>query len=519
MKRNSNNHLKRTLFILPVFVFISAVIFSFFVLKYMHSSYDEKMYSRMVSFSERLSTQIYDATMYPLAQISTIKEYFLLAQNNKDAQKTYEVLTQRALSLPNVHDLIIMDKTVVSEIYSKTDLSFLKGYDYSKDCPVKLTSDSFQDEAPMLLGPYSFPNGDTVLSAVIPVFQTTESSRELTNVLSYSVYFPEPYRNIDFKMIENEGFSFRIWTVNPSDGTILTIFKSEKPLSPLTKSNTSTFSKKAFGTTWFYTFEPEKGFLETPLFFICLIITLIVSILVSLATSVIIKDTKRENTQKTLKYQLKLADMQENTLYSLSNLVENRDGYTGDHVKRTSEYVMLLATLAKKEGFYESILTDEYIKRLGQAAALHDIGKIIIPDHILKKPGSLTPEEFEQIKTHTTEGGRIIRDVFGQIQTKDFTMTAIEIASSHHERWDGKGYPSGLSGVTIPLSARFMSIADVFDALTTPRCYKKPFPFDRSIEIIQEGKGTQFDPVITEIFLRNKNAFKEILNSYYFQFD
>lgn len=519
MKRNKNSKLRRTLVILPAIVFISALIFSFFVLKYMNSSYDEKMYSKMVSFSERLSTQIYDATMYPLAQISTIKEYFLLAQNNKDAQKTYEALTQRALSLPNVHDLIIMDKTVVSEIYSKKDLSSLKGYDYSKDCPVKLTSDFFYEEAPMLLGPYSFPNGDKVLSAVIPVYKTIDNSKELTNILSYSVYFPEPYRNIDFKSIETEGFSYKIWTVNPTDGTIFTIFESEKTLSPKTKSNTSTFSKKAFGTTWFYTFEPAKTFQETLFFYVSLIISMIVSLLVTYATGIIIKDTRKENTQKTLKYQLKLADMQENTIYSLSNLVENRDGSTGDHVKRTSEYVMLLATLAKKEGFYESVLTEEYIKRLGQAAALHDIGKIIIPDHILKKPGSLTPEEFEQIKTHTTEGGRIIRDVFGQIQTKDFTMTAIEIASSHHERWDGKGYPSGLSGVTIPLSARFMSIADVFDALTTPRCYKKPFPFDRSIEIIQEGKGTQFDPVITEIFLKNKNAFKEILNSYYFQFD
>jgi len=179
---------------------------------------------------------------------------------------------------------------------------------------------------------------------------------------------------------------------------------------------------------------------------------------------------------------------------------------------------MLLAKYAVQEGFYQELLSPEYIQLLGKAAALHDIGKIIIPDNILKKPAKLTPEEFEQIKTHTTEGAKIIREIFGPIQTTAFTNTAIEIASSHHERWDGKGYPSGLSGVTIPLSARFMSIADVFDALTTPRCYKKSFIFEDAVSIIKEGRGSQFDPVITDIFLKNKNAFKDILEKYMFQF-
>lgn len=210
----------------------------------------------------------------------------------------------------------------------------------------------------------------------------------------------------------------------------------------------------------------------------------------------------------------KMISMQNNTIISLSNLVENRDSDTGEHVRRTSAYVRLIASYAKSSGYYTDVINDEYIELLTRAAPMHDIGKIVIPDNILKKPGKLTDEEFEQIKRHTTEGGRIVREIFGESEDQKYIIVATDVATSHHERWDGKGYPYGLKGSDIPLSARIMAIADVFDALVSPRCYKEPFPVSKAFEIIKEESGSHFDPTLAELFTNIQDDVVAITDRY-----
>ena len=210
----------------------------------------------------------------------------------------------------------------------------------------------------------------------------------------------------------------------------------------------------------------------------------------------------------------KLIALQNNTIISLSNLVESRDSDTGEHVRRTSAYVKLLARHAKASGIYPDIIDEEYIALLSRAAPMHDIGKIVVADNILKKPGKLTPEEFEEIKRHTVEGGRIVREILGKNEDKKYIKLASNVAIYHHERWDGKGYPNQLKGLDIPLSARIMAIADVFDALVSPRCYKEPFSVSKAFEIIKEESGSHFDPVLAELFTNMQDDVVAIMDRY-----
>ncbi|MCQ2580103.1 MAG: HD domain-containing protein [Treponemataceae bacterium] len=209
-----------------------------------------------------------------------------------------------------------------------------------------------------------------------------------------------------------------------------------------------------------------------------------------------------------------IINMQNNTILSLSNLVENRDYDTGEHIRRTSEYTIMLAQAARNAGFYVDVLTDEYINLLYRAAPMHDIGKIVITDLILKKPGKLEAHEFEVMKCHTTEGGRIIQEVLAASEDEAYIEVASDIAISHHERWDGKGYPYGLAGEKIPLCARIMAIVDVFDALVSERCYKKAYSLEETFKIIRNSSGTHFDPVLTEVFLDNKKKIMKISSQY-----
>lgn len=188
-------------------------------------------------------------------------------------------------------------------------------------------------------------------------------------------------------------------------------------------------------------------------------------------------------------------------IYSFANLVENRDEGTGGHIKRTTEYVRLLATELSNRGYFKDILTKNYINNLALAAPMHDIGKIAIPDSVLKKPGKLTDEEFEIIKTHTTIGARIIDETFSKTQTKELSEISHVIALYHHEKWNGKGYPTNLKGEDIPLSARIMAVSDVFDALSEKRCYRDALPLDVCFKIIKEGSGIDFDPLLVSVFL------------------
>lgn len=184
-----------------------------------------------------------------------------------------------------------------------------------------------------------------------------------------------------------------------------------------------------------------------------------------------------------------------------ATLVEKRDDNTGGHVHRTTLYVKLLTRELRKKGYYRDILTRDYTNNLIKAAPMHDIGKIAIPDSILQKPGKLTKEEFETMKQHTVIGHKIIQDTFGNLQEKQYSSIAAEIALYHHEKWNGRGYPEGLQGENIPLSARIMAIADVFDAISQKRCYREAMPLEQCFSIIAEGKGTDFDPLLTEVFL------------------
>ncbi|MCR5120276.1 MAG: HD domain-containing protein [Lachnospiraceae bacterium] len=203
--------------------------------------------------------------------------------------------------------------------------------------------------------------------------------------------------------------------------------------------------------------------------------------------------------------------MQNGLIYVLADMVESRDKNTGDHVRKTAAYVRLIMNKMKEKGIYTDKLTDEYIEDVVNSAPLHDVGKINVSDVILNKPGKLTDEEFTIMKTHTTAGRKIIENAMFLVSDSGYLQEAKNLASYHHERWDGKGYPSGKAGEDIPLSARIMSIADVFDALVSKRSYKEPFSFEKAMGIIKEGAGTQFDPQIAEIFVEAEDEVREIL--------
>lgn len=220
------------------------------------------------------------------------------------------------------------------------------------------------------------------------------------------------------------------------------------------------------------------------------------------------EELEREIQVKTqsLQDQLHKTEMiQEKTLAGLADIIENRDSNTGEHTKHTQSIVRDMLSELKKLDGYQNIVSKSYEDRVVKAAPLHDIGKISISDVILNAPRKLTPEEFEIMKTHTTEGAKIVRTVLTGIEEEPYIDTAEDIVRYHHERWDGKGYPEGLAGADIPLSARIMAIADVYDALTSERCYKPPYTKEAALDIMREGYGTQFDPILLDIFL-NKVA-------------
>lgn len=193
-----------------------------------------------------------------------------------------------------------------------------------------------------------------------------------------------------------------------------------------------------------------------------------------------------------------------------ATLVENRDDSTGGHIHRTTEYVELLAKELKARGFYEEILTRDYIRNLVMAAPMHDVGKIAISDAILQKPGKLTEEEFAIMKTHAARGGEIIRETFGHLGNEQYETIAYDVARYHHEKWNGRGYPDGMQQTEIPLCARIMAIADVFDAVSAKRCYRDAMPLEQCFRIIEEGVGQDFDPIIAEVFLDIRPRIEEV---------
>lgn len=197
-------------------------------------------------------------------------------------------------------------------------------------------------------------------------------------------------------------------------------------------------------------------------------------------------------------------------ILGLAKLAEYRDTDTGTHLERIREYVKIIATELSRTPGYAGYITDDYIQDIYHSSVLHDIGKIGIADAILLKPDKLTPKEFEIMKSHTVIGGDAITDVAAKVKQRSFLTLAKDIAYYHHERWDGAGYPKGLARTEIPLSARITSLADVYDALTSERPYKKAFSHETALAVIKEGCGGQFDPDVAEAFFRRAKAIDKV---------
>ena len=210
-----------------------------------------------------------------------------------------------------------------------------------------------------------------------------------------------------------------------------------------------------------------------------------------------------------------ISKLQNGLILVLADMVESRDKCTGDHVRKTAAYTDVIMRELKKEGVYTDQLTDEFMYDVVNSAPLHDIGKIQVSDVILNKPGKLTNEEFEIMKTHTIAGAEVLQHAMNTVSEEDsgYLKEAMNLAHYHHEKWDGTGYPCGLKGEEIPLSARIMAVADVFDALVSKRSYKDGFPFEKAISIIEEGSGTHFDPQIAAAFVRASDEVRRVMNT------
>ncbi len=217
-----------------------------------------------------------------------------------------------------------------------------------------------------------------------------------------------------------------------------------------------------------------------------------------------------------------MLEMQRGIILGMATLVERRDHSTGDHIRRTSEFADLLASTLLQRGLYADEIDERFISILRQVTPLHDLGKIRIPDSILNKPEKLTEEEMSIMKIHTQTGGELICQVMQDITDPYTVQMAFDVSTFHHEQWDGKGYPFGIAGTNIPLSARIVAIADVFEALTAVRVYKKAYTPDEAFAAIAAGRGTRFDPDITDVFLSLKpevTAFLALINGEYNKLD
>ena len=218
------------------------------------------------------------------------------------------------------------------------------------------------------------------------------------------------------------------------------------------------------------------------------------------------KDIKRQSDS--------INELQRGLIMTMADMVEGRDSDTGNHVRKTAAYSRIIMDSLKRKGYYTDQLTDQFIEDVERSAPLHDVGKIAVSDVILNKPGKLTDEEFEIMKTHTTAGRDMLDQVIETVHGESYLQEARNLAAYHHEKWNGKGYPTGLAGEEIPLSARIMAIADVFDALSSKRVYKDAMPFEKAVSIIKEDAGTHFDPKCVEAFLDSIDEIKEVLDYY-----
>jgi putative two-component system response regulator len=223
-----------------------------------------------------------------------------------------------------------------------------------------------------------------------------------------------------------------------------------------------------------------------------------------------LKDLNNNLEEKVRERTNQVLELQNAILYTFAELVEFRDGVTGGHITRTMTYMELMIREVMKDAVFAAEIENWDVENVLQSSQLHDVGKIAISDTILNKPGKLTEAEFEIMKTHTTEGVKAIHLIEDQVADNDFLDYASIIAGTHHEKWDGRGYPDGLAGQDIPLLGRLMALADVYDALVSERPYKKAMSAGKAREIILEGKGTHFDARIVDIFERIFDEFEAV---------
>ena len=221
-----------------------------------------------------------------------------------------------------------------------------------------------------------------------------------------------------------------------------------------------------------------------------------------IARALELEDYRRRLQLDNEKKRMQLEKMKSQTIMVLANMIDTRDTVTGVHVRRVSAIVETLVKKMRAAGMYPEFLDDRYVLSITLAAPLHDIGKIKIPDTVLKKQGDLTEEEFELMKTHTIEGAKILQAFADEIDDNYYLLLGKDMAAYHHEWWNGKGYPYGLRGTKIPFCARVLAVADVFDALISKRSYKQQMTFDQAFDIIKKGSGGHFDPEIVDMFLR-----------------
>ncbi len=234
------------------------------------------------------------------------------------------------------------------------------------------------------------------------------------------------------------------------------------------------------------------------------------SVLARIRRAIELEEYRSNLSAKVKEQKNQINSMKYEFIVGMANLVEGRDGGTGVHVKRTAEIVKVLSHELRDRGMFSDIITDSFLEHIYMAAPMHDIGKIKISDTILLKPGKLTEEEFDTMKNHSRYGSEIIESVLGNIEDPEFITIASNIARYHHEKWNGCGYPEKLSGSDIPLEARIMAVADVYDALKEKRCYKDAFPLEQVYEIMTEDAGSHFDPDIIPVFLDIKERIEEI---------
>lgn len=500
---------KNAPFIVMGSTFIFLLIISTLILINLGNLYNEKKSADIITLSEEIHNQMFDEFMKNLSKIFTVKG---IVENSNASIPDYTNIFKELFQSTQIRDIMIAPDCIIQNVYPKKAASNLIGKSFLKDFPEILdVEDLCQKNTPVIFGPYEVDEYNMAIAAIAPVFVQRGPQRVFYGVVSVSVDFPQIVDDLNFDFLTKKDIAFKIWRTNNLTKRNYTLLESDTSDIFERTEFSKTFAKNYFSSTLFYTFAPSKIFYKTKAFYIIAICMLAFVLLLSTAVFYVVRGISAEEREKFIQVQSKLVETQEHTIFSLSNLVEYRDSDTGNHVKRTSNYVELIARKALEKGLYKEFLNEEYVQILRKAAPMHDIGKITIPDAILKKPGKLTADEFDIIKKHSVEGGRIVRDILGPVQTEEYTNIATQIATFHHEKWDGSGYPAGLSGEQIPLSARIMALADVFDALTTPRCYKEVYSFEKTLSIILEESGTHFDPQLVQLLVECQEDMRAIM--------